>query len=184
MQKNLRTVRDELQCIFLRRSVWPSVSIAHLREVTDPRADPLHTHNSVTWFYPFLLLSDQKYPTNLTRYQRAEERSCYRRVPSLPSHPRAEEEPWVWSRQTLPGGIWAATTSGRALSQQRHPNVLKHCSTHLLCTPCFYLRSDTVIVISVANTPQKHATRGFWVSCLKPVPLCFALKTQNDCQNG
>lgn len=129
--KNLRTLRDELQCIFLGRSVWPSVSIAHLREVTDPRADPLPTHNSVTWFYPFLFLSDQKYPTNLTRYQRAKERSCYRRVPSLPWHPRAEEELWVWSgpcqedlgsHHQRPGSLIVKTPK-RAQTLQ-HPSTL------------------------------------------------------------
>lgn len=68
----------------------------------------------------------------------------------------------------------ARRNSGNHHQQQgallaEHPNILR--SMYLLYTPYFYLRSDTVIMISVANIPQKHGTQGFWVSCLKPIPL-------------
>lgn len=31
------------------------------------------------------------------------------------------------------------------------------------------------MMISAANIPQKHTTQGFWMSCLKPIPL-FCIK--------
>lgn len=118
-----------------------------LWEGSDLRADSMHTHGSVTWFYPCLCISDGKHPLNLTR--QAEDRSCYRRAPSLPWHTRAEKQPWVWSRPCQ------QEFRHHHQPHSRTPNVLRHCSRDWFCSPCFYFRFDTVTMITVTNIPQK-----------------------------
>lgn len=138
------------------RASGPALALCTCGRLLTPQQTPYILMIQLPNFTCFFS-SDRKHPAKLTRYQQEGGRSCYGRVPSLPSHTRAGEELRDQSgpcqegfRQPPPAARRSHSKSPQCTPTLQHLSTLHH----------FCLRFDTVITISVANIPQKHAIHG------------------------